>query len=304
MNIDKILKELTLEEKASLCSGSDFWHTEEIKRLDIPSIMVSDGPHGLRKMRDDTDNPNEAIKAVCFPCACALACSFDRKLLTTLGKALGEECQAEDVSVILGPGCNIKRSPLCGRNFEYFSEDPLLTGKMAAAFVRGIQSSGGSACPKHFACNNQESSRTINNSIVSQRALREIYLKGFEICVKEAKPLNIMTSYNKINGVWSHYNYDLATTVLRKEWGFDGCVMTDWWMKHSTSHEFPNLRDNAYRVRSQVDVYMPGSFKRTEKKYKPDNSLLETIGLKNGITRGELERSAINVLNMILKLEY
>ena len=304
MNIDKILKELTLEEKASLCSGSDFWHTEEIKRLDIPSIMVSDGPHGLRKMRDDTDNPNEAIKAVCFPCACALACSFDRKLLTTLGKALGEECQAEDVSVILGPGCNIKRSPLCGRNFEYFSEDPLLTGKMAAAYVKGIQASGGSACPKHFACNNQESFRTVNNSIVSQRALREIYLKGFEICVKEAKPLNIMTSYNKINGVWSHYNYDLVTTVLRKEWGFDGSVMTDWWMQHSQSHEFPNLRDNAYRVRSQVDVYMPGSFKKTEKKYKPDKSLLETVGLKNGLTRGELERSAINVLNMILKLKY
>ena len=143
-----------------------------------------------------------------------------------MGQTLGQECQAEDVSVILGPAVNIKRSPLCGRNFEYFSEDPLLTGKMAAAFVRGIQSSGGSACPKHFACNNQESSRTINNSIVSQRALREIYLKGFEICVKEAKPLNIMTSYNKINGVWSHYNYDLATTVLRKEWGFDGLVRT------------------------------------------------------------------------------
>jgi len=206
--------------------------------------------------------------------------------------------------VLLAPGMNIHRNVLCGRNFEYFSEDPLLTGKMAAAYVKGIQASGGSACPKHFACNNQESFRTVNNSIVSQRALREIYLKGFEICVKEAKPLNIMTSYNKINGVWSHYNYDLVTTVLRKEWGFDGSVMTDWWMQHSQSHEFPNLRDNAYRVRSQVDVYMPGSFKKTEKKYKPDKSLLETVGLKNGLTRGELERSAINVLNMILKLKY
>ena len=215
----------------------------------------------------------------------------------------GKELRLNKIDSLLGPGMNIHRNVLCGRNFEYFSEDPLLTGKMASAYVKGIQSSGGSACPKHFACNNQEADRTINDSIVSQRALREIYLKGFEICVKEAKPLNIMTSYNKINGVWSHYNYDLVTTVLRNEWGFDGSVMTDWWMKHSQSHEFPNLRDNAYRVRSQVDVYM-GSFKKTEKKYKTDNSLLETIGLKNGITRGELERSAINVLNMILKLKY
>lgn len=266
----------------------------ELNKKGVPAVITTDGPAGIR-IRKYTS---------LLPCGTALASTFNTRLVEELCSEMGKELKNAGSNVLLAPGMNIHRNPLCGRNFEYFSEDPLLTGKMAAAFVRGIQSSGGSACPKHFACNNQESSRTINNSIVSQRALREIYLKGFEICVKEAKPLNIMTSYNKINGVWSHYNYDLATTVLRKEWGFDGCVMTDWWMKHSASHEFPNLRDNAYRVRSQVDVYMPGSFKRTEKKYKPDNSLLETIGLKNGITRGELERSAINVLNMILKLEY
>lgn len=260
----------------------------------VPAIITTDGPAGIR-IRKYTS---------LIPCGTALASSFNTKLVEELATEMGKELRNAGSNVLLAPGMNIHRNVLCGRNFEYFSEDPLLTGKMASAYVKGIQSSGGSACPKHFACNNQEADRTINDSIVSQRALREIYLKGFEICVKEAKPLNIMTSYNKINGVWSHYNYDLVTTVLRNEWGFDGSVMTDWWMKHSQSHEFPNLRDNAYRVRSQVDVYMPGSFKRTEKKYKADNSLLETIGLKNGITRGELERSAINVLNMILKLKY
>lgn len=260
----------------------------------VPAIITTDGPAGIR-IRKYTS---------LIPCGTALASTFNTKLVEELATEMGKELRNAASNVLLAPGMNIHRNVLCGRNFEYFSEDPLLTGKMASAYVKGIQSSGGSACPKHFACNNQEADRTINDSIVSQRALREIYLKGFEICVKEAKPLNIMTSYNKINGVWSHYNYDLVTTVLRNEWGFDGSVMTDWWMKHSQSHEFPNLRDNAYRVRSQVDVYMPGSFKRTEKKYKADNSLLETIGLKNGITRGELERSAINVLNMILKLKY
>ena len=260
----------------------------------VPAIITTDGPAGIR-IRKYTS---------LIPCGTALASTFNTKLVEELATEMGKELRNAGSNVLLAPGMNIHRNVLCGRNFEYFSEDPLLTGKMASAYVKGIQSSGGSACPKHFACNNQEADRTINDSIVSQRALREIYLKGFEICVKEAKPLNIMTSYNKINGVWSHYNYDLVTTVLRNEWGFDGSVMTDWWMKHSQSHEFPNLRDNAYRVRSQVDVYMPGSFKKTEKKYKTDNSLLETIGLKNGITRGELERSAINVLNMILKLKY
>ena len=266
----------------------------ELNKKGVPPVITTDGPAGIR-VRKYTS---------LIPCGTALASTFNTELVEKLATEMGRELRNAGSNVLLAPGMNIHRNVLCGRNFEYFSEDPLLTGKMAAAYVKGIQASGGSACPKHFACNNQESFRTVNNSIVSQRALREIYLKGFEICVKEAKPLNIMTSYNKINGVWSHYNYDLVTTVLRKEWGFDGSVMTDWWMQHSQSHEFPNLRDNAYRVRSQVDVYMPGSFKKTEKKYKPDKSLLETVGLKNGLTRGELERSAINVLNMILKLKY
>ena len=266
----------------------------ELNKKGIPPVITTDGPAGIR-VRKYTS---------LIPCGTALASTFNTELVEKLATEMGRELRNAGSNVLLAPGMNIHRNVLCGRNFEYFSEDPLLTGKMAAAYVKGIQASGGSACPKHFACNNQESFRTVNNSIVSQRALREIYLKGFEICVKEAKPLNIMTSYNKINGVWSHYNYDLVTTVLRKEWGFDGSVMTDWWMQHSQSHEFPNLRDNAYRVRSQVDMYMPGSFKKTEKKYKPDKSLLETVGLKNGLTRGELERSAINVLNMILKLKY
>ena len=309
ISVEKFISSLTNQELEALTRGEGGMDSSygvtgnagafggiipELNKKGVPAVITTDGPAGIR-IRKYTS---------LLPCGTALASTFNTRLVEELCSEMGKELKNAGSNVLLAPGMNIHRNPLCGRNFEYFSEDPLLTGKMAAAFVRGIQSSGGSACPKHFACNNQESSRTINNSIVSQRALREIYLKGFEICVKEAKPLNIMTSYNKINGVWSHYNYDLATTVLRKEWGFDGCVMTDWWMKHSASHEFPNLRDNAYRVRSQVDVYMPGSFKRTEKKYKPDNSLLETIGLKNGITRGELERSAINVLNMILKLEY
>ena len=205
-------------------------------------------------------------------------------------------------NVLLAPGMNIHRDPLCGRNFEYFSEDPLLTGKMAAAAVRGVQSRGRIACPKHFACNNQEKNRNRHDSRVSERALREIYLKGFEICVREGKPYNIMTSYNKVNGVWSHYHYDLATTVLREEWGFGGAVITDWWMRKSASPEFPALKDNAYRVRAQVDVLMPGNMSYLGKRYKSDGSLLRTLGKEGGITRGELERSAANTLRVAMLL--
>lgn len=193
--------------------------------------------------------------------------------------------------VLLAPGMNIHRNPLCGRNFEYYSEDPLVTGTMAAAAVNGLQRTGVSACPKHYACNDQEYNRNRNDSRLSERALREIYLKGFEICVRTADPDFIMTSYNKINGVWGHYNYELCTTILRGEWGYQGCVMTDWWMRSSKSPEFPNLRDNAYRVRAQVDILMPGG-KQLERKFKPDGTLLETYGQPEGITLGELQRTA------------
>ena len=200
--------------------------------------------------------------------------------------------------VLLAPGMNIHRNPLCGRNFEYYSEDPYLTGKIAAAAVKGLQKTGVAACPKHFACNNQEFCRNFNDSRLSERALRDIYLKGFEICVKEPKPQNIMTSYNRINGVFGHYHYELCRTILRGEWGFDGCVITDWWMRYRKSPEFPNLKDNAYRVRACVDVLMPGG-KKTGRQ-KSDGTLLKTYGKENGITLGEMQFCAENVLRFAM----
>ena len=260
----------------------------------IPPIITTDGPAGIR-IRKYTS---------LIPCGTALACTWNTPLIEELTSVMGAELCHHKSDVLLAPGMNIHRNVLCGRNFEYFSEDPLLSGKMAGAYTRGIQSGGGSACPKHFACNNQEVKRTTNDSRLTQRALREIYLKGFEICVKEASPLNIMTSYNKINGVWSHYNYDLVTTVLRGEWGYEGNVMTDWWMQKSPSPEFPSIKDNAYRVRSQVDVLMPGGVHHVEKKYKSDGTLLKGIDTPSGITRAELERTAKNVLSLALKIKF
>ena len=200
--------------------------------------------------------------------------------------------------ILLAPGLNIHRNPLCGRNFEYFSEDPVVSGKIASAYVKGVQKNGLSACPKHFACNNQERNRNRNDSRVTERALREIYLKGFEICVKESNPRTIMTSYNKVNGVWSHYNYELCYTVLRKEWGFDGLVMTDWWMQNSVSPEFKKLTNNAYRVRAHVDVLMPGGKSHTSAKI--DNSIIKSYR-KGGITIGELQNTARTILNLALE---
>lgn len=190
---------MTLEEKASLCSGADNWHTKEIKRLNIPSVMMVDGPHGLRKQEGETDHLglNESVKAVCFPAACATASSFDVDLMERMGETLGAECQAENVSMLLGPAVNIKRSPLCGRNFEYLSEDPYLAGRMASAYIRGVQSQGVGTSIKHFALNNQETLRMTISSEVSERALREIYLPAFEEAVKESAPRTIMCSYNK-----------------------------------------------------------------------------------------------------------
>lgn len=264
---------------------------ESLRDKGIPAITTTDGPSGIR------------LHASCslLPVGAVLACTFNDELVEQLYALVGKEMAEKGSDVLLAPGMNIHRSPLCGRNFEYFSEDPLVSGKIAAAVVRGVQSSGLSACPKHFACNNQETNRCHNDSRVSERALREIYLKGFEICVKESSPKCIMTSYNKINGVWGHYNYELCTTVIRKEWGYKGMVMTDWWMRKSKSPEFPALKDNAYRVRAQVDVLMPGGG-RTGKK-KPDGTLLKTYGKTEGITLGELQRTARNVIRLALVLD-
>ena len=296
----ELISKMTDEEKASLCSGADFWHTKGVARLGIPQMMLTDGPHGLRKQigKNDHLGLNAAYPATCFPTASAAANSWDEAMIEQMGRRLGAETRTQRVGVILGPGVNIKRSPLCGRNFEYYSEDPLLTGFMASAAVRGIQSAGVSACPKHFACNNQETNRIYNDSRLSERALREIYLKGFEICVKTAHPQNIMTSYNKINGVWGHYNYELCEMILRREWGYEGNIMTDWWMRSSKSPEFPKMRDQAYRVRSGVNVLMPGGSRGSKR--KPDGTLLKTYKKNDGITLGELQRNAEWVLRFIV----
>ena len=260
-----------------------------LREKGVPPVTTTDGPSGIR------------LYSCCslLPIGTLLACTFDEALVEEVYKAVGAEMREKGTDVLLGPGINIHRNPLCGRNFEYYSEDPLVTGKIAAAAVRGLQSNGVSACPKHFACNNQEFRRSTNDSRLSERALREIYLKGFEICVKEATPQNIMTSYNKINSVHGHYQYELCTTILRGEWHYDGCVMTDWWMRSQKSPEFPKLKDNAYRVRAQVDVLMPGG-KRVGKQ-KPDKTLLKTYGKKDGITLGEMQRTAKNVLRFCMQ---
>ncbi len=260
-----------------------------LREKGVPAVTTTDGPSGIR------------LSACCslIPIGTLFASSFDEDLVRDVYSAIGEEMKQKGTDVLLGPGMNIHRSPLCGRNFEYYSEDPLVTGKIAAAAVKGLQSTGVSACPKHFACNNQEFNRNGNDSRLSERALREIYLKGFEICVKEAKPKNIMTSYNLINGVWGHYNYELCTRVLREEWGYEGNVMTDWWMRSSKSQEFPKMKDQAYRVRAQVDVLMPGG-PRVAMLKRPDGTLLKTLGKKDGITLGEIQRTAMNVLRMAM----
>ncbi|SDB34084.1 glycoside hydrolase family 3 C-terminal domain-containing protein [Butyrivibrio sp. INlla16] len=230
MKYTDIISKMTIEEKAAFLSGKGEWQTREIERLGIPSIFCSDGPHGVRKQAGAGDHLglNESLPATCFPTAATVANSWDEELGETMGEALGEEAMALGVNVLLGPGLNIKRSPLCGRNFEYFSEDPYLAGKMAASYVRGIQSKGVYACPKHFAVNSQELRRMAMNAVVDERTLREIYLTGFEIAVKEGKAKTIMSAYNEVNGVYANENKHLLKDILRDEWGFDGIVITDW----------------------------------------------------------------------------
>lgn len=225
-----VIEQMTLDEKCFILSGKDFWNTRGIEHAGIPQMMMSDGPHGVRKQEGSGDQLGlgNSVPATCFPTAATMANSWDPALGEELGAYLGEEAAAQGVCMLLGPGLNIKRSPLCGRNFEYFSEDPYLAGKMAASYVRGIQSKGISACPKHFAANNTELRRQSSDSVVDERTLREIYLTGFEIVVREAHPKGIMSSYNMVNGTYANENEWLLDKVLRDEWGFDGCVVTDW----------------------------------------------------------------------------
>ena len=230
MKHQDIISKMTLLEKVILTSGKNFWESQEILAHHIPSIFFADGPHGIRKQALAADHLglNESLKATCFPTAVTIASSFDKELGEEIGVCLGKEALAQKVNVLLGPGLNIKRNPRCGRNFEYFSEDPYLAGNMAGSYVKGIQSNGISACLKHFACNSQEEKRMTLNSVVDERALREIYLTGFEIAVKEAKPKTIMSSYNLINGVYANENEHVLKEILRNEWGYDGVVLTDW----------------------------------------------------------------------------
>ena len=230
MKQQKLVEKMTIEEKAAILSGKTVWQTREIDRLSIPSIFLSDGPHGIRKQAGAGDHLglNASLNATCFPTAATIANSWNQDLGEEIGQALGEEAASMDVNILLGPGLNIKRSPLCGRNFEYFSEDPYLSGKMAASYIRGIQSKGVYACPKHLAVNSQELRRMAMDAVVDERTLREIYLTGFEIAVKEGHAKAIMSSYNQINGIYANEDKHLLTDILRKDWGFDGIVVTDW----------------------------------------------------------------------------
>ena len=286
--IKELVSQMTLEEKASLTSGADFWHTESIERLGIKKSMVSDGPHGLRKqeVKGDHLGLNDSIEAVCFPAGCALAASFNKDLVTKMGEALGNECQAEGVSVILGPAVNIKRSPLCGRNFEYYSEDPLVASEIASAMIKGVQSKNVGTSIKHFLANNQEHRRMSSSSEVDERTLREIYLAAFEGAVVKEKPWTVMCSYNKINGVYAAENQKYLTDVLRNEWGFDGYVVSDWGAVNN------RVKD----LEAGLDLEMPGT--------GGVNDRLIVEAVKNGSLDEEiLNKACERILNIVYRFE-
>ncbi len=287
MDIKAYLAELTVEQKAALCAGSDFWHTAPVKdknkdkSKNIPAVMMTDGPHGLRKQKGKKAM-GKSYPATCFPAAVTSACSFDRELLRMEGAAIGAEAKTQGVGLVLGPGVNIKRHPLCGRNFEYFSEDPYVSGELAAAFVSGVQSRGVGACLKHFACNSQEAGRMISDSLVDERALREIYLPAFETAVKKAKPMAVMGAYNKINGVYACENKTLLTDILREEWGFEGMVVTDWGA----------LNEITDAVVAGLDLEMPASGGERTKR------LVEAVN-QGRVSMEALDRAAASVLRFV-----
>ncbi|MGN0521327.1 MAG: glycoside hydrolase family 3 C-terminal domain-containing protein [Eubacterium sp.] len=289
MKHPEIIEKMTLEQKAAFVSGYDYWHLEEAPQLGLPKIMITDGPHGLRKQNTDKKTSEgiglgNSVPATCFPPAATSSCSWDEDLLKEEGEALAEECLKEQVSTILGPGTNIKRSPVCGRNFEYFSEDPFLAGKCSANLVNGVQSKGVGTSLKHFACNSQEAFRMVINEVVDERAMRELYLTAFEICVKEAQPWTIMNSYNRINGVYASQNEWLQEKVLRDEWGFKGLVVTDW---GASVDRIPGLKYG-------TDLEMPSS------------GGLNTKKIIEAVNNGELDIEVLNkrvdnVVDLIVK---
>ena len=289
MKHPEIIKKMSLEQKAAFVSGFDYWHLEEAPALGLPKIMITDGPHGLRKQNKDKKASDgiglgNSVPATCFPPASTSSCSWDEDLLRQEGEALGEECLKEEVSTILGPGTNIKRSPVCGRNFEYFSEDPYLAGKCSANLVNGVQSKGVGTSLKHFACNSQEAFRMVINEVIDERTMRELYLTAFEICVKEAQPWTIMNSYNRINGVYASQNEWLQEKVLRDEWGFKGLVVTDW---GASVDRIPGLKNG-------TDLEMPSS------------GTLNTQKIIAAVKSGELDEAILdkrvdNVVDLIVK---
>ena len=285
MEIMDLLARLTTEEKAALCAGADFWHTAPIKDKKIPSVMMTDGPHGLRKQKGKKAI-TKSYPATCFPTAVTSACSFDRELLRLEGEAIGTEAKSQGVGLVLGPGLNIKRHPLCGRNFEYFSEDPCLSGELAAAFVKGVQSQGVGACLKHFACNSQEAGRMISDSAVDERAMREIYLAAFETAVKKASPMAVMGAYNKINDIYACENTELLTEILRKEWGFEGMTVTDWGA----------MNDVAAAIEAGLDLEMPSSGGERTK------ILLKAVE-EGTVSMEALNRAAGNVLRFVMTVK-
>lgn len=286
--IKELVAQMTLEEKAAMCSGADFWHTEAVERLGIPASMLSDGPHGLRKQNQEGDHLgiNDSIKAVCFPAGCGTAASFNRELLMEMGATLGNECQAEGVSVILGPAVNIKRSPLCGRNFEYYSEDPFVASEMAGALIHGIQSRNVGTSIKHFLANNQETRRMSCDSRVDERTLHEIYLAAFEGAVKKEKPWTVMCSYNKINGTYAAQNHQYLTETLRDQWGFEGYVVSDWGAVNNRVED----------LKAGLDLEMPGSNGANDKM------------IMGAVLSGELDEGVVNeaverILNIVYRFE-
>ncbi|MBQ9133860.1 MAG: glycoside hydrolase family 3 C-terminal domain-containing protein [Clostridia bacterium] len=281
--IISILSKMTVEEKISLCSGRDLWNLEYFEEYGVPKIQMCDGPHGLRKRLKNEKGEYYGVKATCFPSAATMANSWDTELVRRVGEYIGDECRAEQISILLGPGINIKRAPNCGRNFEYYSEDPYLSGKMASGFIRGVQSRGIATCAKHFCVNNQETRRFTTSANVSERALHEIYLTPFEIAVKEANVQAIMHSYNRVNGKYVSERGELVTDLLRKKWGFNGYVMSDWWA----------MSDRVAAYKAGVDVEMPSSGGVR------DREVLEAYK-KGEISIEQIDASVANILRVVL----